>query len=160
MLALDGQAVRWYWYTFEFESVIDWYTMHDGTIVIVLSPNTFTAMAMTHDSALMLAWLEYLVSVWVWTNRQYVSMGACFKLHWSWLRIRCTMTPSPLHIHSPATQIHCNDNDKRFCSNIAVTWIYVTVPCLLWMNRKCVGIGTCLNFNVWLLSIRCTMTRT
>ena len=39
MLALDGQAVRWYWCMFEFECVIARYTMHCGTIAIAHSPD-------------------------------------------------------------------------------------------------------------------------
>ena len=52
------------------------------------------------------------------------------------------------HMPATATQIHYNDNDKRFRTNVAVICIYGTVSWLLWMNRKYVGIGACLNLNV------------
>ena len=38
VLALDEQLVRWYWYMFEFECVITWYTMHHNAIAIAYSP--------------------------------------------------------------------------------------------------------------------------
>ena len=60
MLALDEQEVRWCWCMFEFECVITWYTIHDDTITITLSPNTFITMAMSHDYALILMLLEYM----------------------------------------------------------------------------------------------------
>ena len=164
MLALDGQAVRWYWYTFEFESVIDWYTMHDGTIVIVLSPDTFTTMAMTHDSALMLAWLELLergtrvcanfdwihilctygtVSCWRHTNRKYVSMGARFNMDVSSLDLWCTIIALS---YSFVIKLQWQWCIIRLCSD--VDWIYGTTLRWLLTNRKYVVICACLTLSV------------
>ena len=77
------------------------------------------------------------VPCWLWTNSLYVGIGAC-------LNIQRTMTPSQLHTH---LLFNCNDNDIWLCAD--VDWIYGTVSYWFWTNRTYVGIGACLNSNVY-----------
>ena len=70
------------------------------------------------------------------------------------LGLRCTMTPSRLHTHLLCNH---NGNDTWSCRWL-IDWIYATVSCWRWTNSQYVGIRACLNLNVSLLGIRCTMT--
>ena len=82
MLALPEQIVRWYWYMFEFECVIAWYKMHYHAIAIAHSPaieihyNGNDIQLCANVDA-----IYGMVSCWFWTNRRYVSIGACLNLN-------------------------------------------------------------------------------
>ena len=85
------------------------------------------------------------ISCWLSTNRKYVGIGACLDLN-----------ASLLGIGVPTM----HGNNIWFYADVDVDWIYGTVSYWLWTNREYVGIGACLNLNVSLLGIRCTMNNT
>ena len=96
MLALDEQEVRWYWYVFQFECAIAWYTMHHERHHDNCTPACrSTTMAMIlYGSALIfdVDWIYGTVSCWLWTNRKYVGIDIVFYLNVSLLDIRCAIS--------------------------------------------------------------------
>ena len=76
MLTLNEQEVRWYWWMFEFECVIAWYTMHHATIAITHSPAIQLQWQWhTADSTLML--IEYMELILLALDGQEVSWYWC-----------------------------------------------------------------------------------
>ena len=93
---------------------------------------------------------------WFWTNREYVGIGTCLNLEMAlW------------HNHNCILCWYSNTLQRRWhmTHGSVLIWCelktYITVLCWLWTNRvhQYVGIGWCLNLNVSLLSVRCTMAR-
>ena len=131
-----------------FKCVIAWCTLHHDTIAINYSLGCYsTTMAMAYGSGrmLMLIGMEpycvgckrtgstlVLVHVWIWICH-------CLVYNTLWHHHICI--PSTIQLH----------NDVRLCADIDC--MYATVSCCLWMNRKYVGIGACLNLNVSLLGM-------
>ena len=95
-------------------------------------------------------WMYGTVSCWLWLHRKYVGIGSCLNV--SLLGIWCTMKPSQLRNF---LLFNCNGDGVRLCAD--VDWMYATVSCRLWLNRKYVVIGACVNLNVQLPGIRYTM---
>ena len=83
------------------------------------------------------------------TDSMYVDIGTCLNLNVSLLGMMHYITPPQLHTD---LLFNYNGNDLWFCAD--VDWMCATVSFRLWMNRKYVA---CLNLNVLLLGIRCTI---
>ena len=92
--------------------------VYDDTIDIAHSP-TFQLQLQWHTAACL---------NWRCTSRRYVGIGACLNWNVSLLGTRCNMT------HSPATQIHYNDNHLWLRAD--VDWIFGTVSCWLYLTKQ------------------------
>ena len=90
-------------------------------------------------------WTYGTILCWLLTNRKYVGIDAFLRLSVSLLLLHMMHYDIITIAHSPATQIHYDDNNLRLCADVDTNWIHETVLCWLWMNRKYVDIGACLN---------------
>ena len=109
----------------------------------------YTTMAMTYGYALMLMLIEYMQRYRVGFGRTVCTL----VLVHVWIRI-CHCLAYDALWHNRNCTLACYSTTMALCD---VDWIYATVLYWLWTNRKCVGIGTCLNLTVSLLVIRCTI---
>ena len=127
---------------------------------------------MTHNSAVILMLVEYIIwnGIVLASDWQIVSWYWCmfdsecvseFKCDIAW----CTMHAS-WHDHNCTLGCYSkryNGYDGTWHTTLRWCWcwlniLYGTLPCWFWIYRKYVGIGACLNPNVSLLDIWCTMT--
>ena len=134
MFAWHEQKVRCYWCI---ECVMIWCAMHHDTITIA-HPSAIELTWLCTDGDM--DWIYGTVSWWLWMNRQYVVNGVCLNFNDALF-----ITPSRLHTR---LLFNHNGNDVLFCADVDVDWIYGTVSCWLWTNRKYVGISVCWNCNV------------
>ena len=96
--------------------------------------------------------IEYAtVSLWLWTNRKCVCIGACFNLNLLLLGMMHNITSPQLHTRLLS---NCNGDGLWLCADVDVDWMCATVSFWLCMNRAYVA---CLNLKVSLLGIRFIM---
>ena len=160
MFALDAQQVRWYWCMSEFECVINWYTVYDALWRhhnYCMLAYYSTTIAMPHDSA---RWC------WFWwnvCNGIVLALDAQKVRYWCMFEFECVIAwydvPWIIHDHNLFhTHLLFNYNGDVIYTALRWCWfwfiIYGTVLCWLWLNRRYVGIGVCVNLNVQLLGIR------
>ena len=103
-------------------------------------------------------WIYGTLLCWLWTNSEYVGTGACLNLN-APLLASCNdapcVTQSQLHTrllfkHTTTATAH----ETRLYACWFWCWLnilYETVSCWFWTNRMYVGIGACLNPNVFFL---------
>ena len=96
------------------------------------------------------------VSCWLWTNREYVGIGVCLNLIVS--LFFDTTTSADLHTCMLSKYTTMAKTHGWLCVDVDNDWMYGTVSCWLRTSRAYVAISTCLNLNVLLLGIQCTMT--
>ena len=131
-----------------FEYTIAWYTMHFG---IANSPATQIYYICIDDTRLCADVAG--ISCWLRPRRKYVDISVCVILNVSPLGKRHTVHYNTITVaYSPNVQLLLQCHMTRR-ADVDVDWMYGTVTCWLWMNRKYVGIGARLNFNVSLLGI-------
>ena len=91
MLPLDEQKVRWYWYMFEFECVMTWYTTHYDTITIAHSPAMQTHYNGNDIRLCADAWLNIWNGIVLVLNEQKVRWYWCifeFECAITWCKMR------------------------------------------------------------------------
>ena len=108
MLVSNEQDVCWYWWMFEFECAIAWYTINHDTIACTLACYSNT-MATAHGCILMLMLIEYMErgtasSCWLWTNRRQVFLVKNSTLILVYI-LECVITWYPMH-HDTITIAH------------------------------------------------------
>ena len=131
----DNDIRRWYWchvgcgrtastlvlvHVLTFKSVNVMYTMHHEAITSTQPPPfeyncNDTRLGTDGD----VDWTCGTVSYWLWTNRKYVGIGACFNWNVSLPCIRWTTTPSQLH-----ARLLFNGNVTWLCADVDIDWMY------------------------------------
>ena len=165
--------VAMHWCMFEFECVITCCMIHDGNNTIThlhvcystSIPMTYgsvlihirmlfihTTTAMAYGSALML--IEYIIYCTYIIKRCRVGFerAACTLI--------CTGVCLYFHMSNGSALITLLQLHAHLLFKYIIDWIYGTVSCWFWTNSMYVGIGACLNLNVQLPGIRCTIANT
>ena len=143
-----------------------WYMKHDATHPLMMMLIEYMEWCRVGfgwaESTLVLlhVWIRmccYLVYHTPWHN--YNCIIDCYLKTLQWTDGTLVMVHVSFWIIVIVYDHNCGYDGTQFCANLDVDWIYGTVSWWRLINREYVRIDACLNLNVSLLSVSCTMAR-